>query len=329
MKKVLLISCLIFSANSYAKGGGDGSCSRGGCSSDSGGRESSSRGNDCVIACAGSVCGSSPACSSNYESSSRGNDNGNGNWNGAAGNGSNGSIGANSVSMPTHGQLKLLTQHLRHAQLKQSEAHSELELKEKELSKAQKELFEAKEELGARQFQLTVVREAHLELSTTKSALDLKEEQLSGAMAELENLKAQLAALKATIQKRDNNRANLEKQLMAECYVAPNGQICTKAQLIEASKELTDVTLGLFTGDTDVIISSVTIDIAFRLFGIATARLGCAIGKKAPVELCKTAEDIKTLEAEIKKMKQESDAVEKAIKDRLSSSYLDENHGAQ
>lgn len=322
MKKTLLISCLIFSVSSYA-GRGD-TCSAGGCSSDRGGYESSSRGNDCVTSCVGSVCGSSPACSSNYESSSRGNDNGNGNWNGATSNGGNGSVSASSTSLPNPGQLKFLAGQVRQVRLKQSEAHSALMLKEKELSEAQKELLEAKEELAARQFQLTVVREARLELSTTKSALDLKEEQLSGAMAELESLKAQLAELQATIQKRDNNRANLEKQLMAECYVAPNGQICTKAQLIEASKELTDIILGLFTGDIDVIISSATIDIAFRLFGLDTAQLGCAIAKKAPAEPCKTAGDIKNMEDEIKrfevefqKMKQESDAVEKAIKEIL------------
>jgi hypothetical protein len=136
-------------------------------------------------------------------------------------------------------------------------------------------------------------------------------------------MKAQLASLRATIQK----RKNLEMQLMAECYIAPNGQICTKAQLIAASKELATMTLGLAQGRTNVVVSWLAKDIASRLFGIDIAPLGCAIAEKAPVELCKSSEDAKRLtteilqfETQIKKMHQECDAIEDAI-----SSYLDSN----
>jgi hypothetical protein len=101
-------------------------------------------------------------------------------------------------------------------------------------------------------------------------------------------------------------------ELAAECYIAPNGQICTKAQLIAASKELAEITTGLVAGDTNIIVSSVTQDIVLRLFGIDIAPLGCAIATQAPAELCQTAARIQELDAEAK-------AIEKAMNDRIAA----------
>ena len=106
----------------------------------------------------------------------------------------------------------------------------------------------------------------------------------------------------------------LKGRIEAECYVAPNGQICTKAQLIQASEELVRMSEGLAQGRTNVVVSWVAKDIASRLFDIDTVSLGCAVAERAPAERCKTLARIKQLAAEIKRSEANIQQLEADIK---------------
>lgn len=114
--------------------------------------------------------------------------------------------------------------------------------------------------------------------------------------------------------------AILKDTIEAECYVAPNGQICTKAQLITAAEELVRMSEGLAQGHTNVAISWLAKDIALRLFGIDTAPLGCAIATRAPAELCVTATRIQQLNAQIKHLEKEAKAIESNMNARVEQS---------
>lgn len=110
----------------------------------------------------------------------------------------------------------------------------------------------------------------------------------------------------------------LQNRIYAECYVTPNGQICTKGQVVEAAKKLTDISFDLLLQGQCTYLNDL---LAAKLFGIQITPLDCAIATKAPENLCLTAARIKQLETQIKELKSAADKIQKDSDARIQQNH--------
>jgi septal ring factor EnvC (AmiA/AmiB activator) len=84
--------------------------------------------------------------------------------------------------------------------------------------------------------------------------------------------------------------------------------------VIQASKDMANLMVGLAKGQKEIAIGAATLDIVRRLFGIDTAPLACAVAERAPAKLCGTVARIRQLAAEMRQSEVDIQQLEADIK---------------
>jgi len=92
----------------------------------------------------------------------------------------------------------------------------------------------------------------------------------------------------------------VEAQVLSECYIAPNGSACTKAEVIAAAGTLSEIFVGALQDEMPE--QFILTGIAKHFFKEAPLNLHCAFAKKAAVEKCQQAAQV--IQQEITSRKQ-------------------------
>lgn len=88
----------------------------------------------------------------------------------------------------------------------------------------------------------------------------------------------------------------VREQILSECYIADNGKICTKAQVIAAAKELSGALVDVLKDRHP--LSLVMNQLLAPFFGEEPIPLDCAFAKKAAIERCQVANNVSLQEFE-------------------------------